>query len=359
MNFKHYLKHPGAILLFLKNPVSKTRKYTQKRAFDWAVRSPRRSSFYYWFFSKRFDREHFSVLNGKHAHLIKENTTSKMVTLRRSIHMIEKGIITIPRKAVWAEGYIIQTIQHLEFILKNNNDFNTKKWAFDVLTKYFQLVEQTDRIKKAKLHFETLKNSTSTQNAKKEIFSPYTRNDSKLSEVSYKAFFDLCNQRRSVRWYEDREVPMELVKKAIEVGVTAPSACNRQPFRFIVVTDKEVLKRTVTLPMGCVSFAENIKMMVILVGDQSSYFDERDRHLIYIDGGLAAMNFMMGLETQGLSSCPINWSDIEEREKRLSEEFDLEVYERGIMFFSIGYPLKEGGIAYSAKKEVNDIIKIY
>ena len=153
--------------------------------------------------------------------------------------------------------------------------------------------------------------------------------------------------------------PDLLVKKAITAGLTAPSACNRQPFRFIIVNSKEKLAKTVNLPMGSDTFAHNIKLMAILIGDLSAYFDERDRHLIYIDASLAAMNFMMALETLGLSSCPINWPDIEERELNIAKEFNLQPNEKGIMFFSIGYALDKGGVPFSAKKNVEQVITIY
>ena len=52
-------------------------------------------------------------------------------------------------------------------------------------------------------------------------------------------------------------------------------------------------------------------MIIVIVGELDAYEYDRDRHLIYIDGSLAAMTFMLALETLGLSSCPINWSGVE------------------------------------------------
>jgi nitroreductase len=53
-------------------------------------------------------------------------------------------------------------------------------------------------------------------------------------------FFELLNRRRTVREYSTRDVPIELIEKAIATGGTAPSGANMQPWRFVVVRDKEV-----------------------------------------------------------------------------------------------------------------------
>ncbi len=57
------------------------------------------------------------------------------------------------------------------------------------------------------------------------------------------AFFELLNRRRTVRDYSDRDVPLELIEKAIATAGTAPSGANMQPWRFVVVRDKEVKRR--------------------------------------------------------------------------------------------------------------------
>ncbi len=53
-------------------------------------------------------------------------------------------------------------------------------------------------------------------------------------------FFKMLNRRRSVREYSDRDVPFELIEKAIATAGTAPSGANLQPWRFVVVKDAEV-----------------------------------------------------------------------------------------------------------------------
>jgi len=56
-------------------------------------------------------------------------------------------------------------------------------------------------------------------------------------------FFERLRKRRTVREYSSRDVPLELIEKAIVTAGTAPSGANMQPWRFVVVRDKEIKRR--------------------------------------------------------------------------------------------------------------------
>ena len=56
-------------------------------------------------------------------------------------------------------------------------------------------------------------------------------------------FYSQMNLRRTVRDYSDRDVPIELIGKAIATAGTAPSGANMQPWRFVVIKDNEVKQK--------------------------------------------------------------------------------------------------------------------
>jgi iodotyrosine deiodinase len=56
-------------------------------------------------------------------------------------------------------------------------------------------------------------------------------------------FFELCQRRRTVREFSDEPVSRGLLELLIKTAGTAPSGANRQPWRFVVVTDPEVKHR--------------------------------------------------------------------------------------------------------------------
>ena len=56
-------------------------------------------------------------------------------------------------------------------------------------------------------------------------------------------FKELLEKRRSVRDFEDKEVPLDLIKEIINDSIKAPNASHRQPWSFIIVNNKDMMKR--------------------------------------------------------------------------------------------------------------------
>lgn len=322
------------------------------------LKSKKLSDLYYLLFSNSFSREHQSVLAGKMKYLDDIKTeNSSFYQLIRNVHRIEKGLLMRPRRSIFALGYIEETIDSFEKIWKLNQSEKKAqlKWSKDVLNLYFSVTEGSNLIKNQKIRFENIiKNHTLKKDKNDSV--PY--HNRKLSKISYDEFYQLTKQRRSTRWFKDEKVQRFLLDKAILAAIQSPSACNRQPFEYRIIDDENLLKKIVSLPGGTAGYAHNIPVMVVAIGNLSAYFSERDRHLIYIDASLANMSLMFALETLGLSSCAINWPDIEKREKEMEEFLNLKKYQRPIMCLAVGYADPEGLVAYSEKQNL-DMIRKY
>src|SRR5690606_12856891 len=182
------------------------------------------------------------------------------------------------------------------------------------------------------------------------MYKPYNFEQIKRSNITFDELKELYTQRRSVRWYENRHVPYHLVEKAANIASLAPSACNRQPYRFVFCNMKEKEVEIAKCAGGAAGFADNLPAIIAVVGYLSAYPFDKDRHVIYIDGALAAMQLMLAFETLGISTCSINWPDRELSEKRIRRIIDLKDYERIVMLLSVGYADQKGGVPYSQKK---------
>lgn len=314
------------------------------------------SSLYFCFFSTQFRREHQSVLKGR---LQYQNSLHDIqlssVLLRRNTHRLEKGLIMQPRRAVFAEAYIDETIDCFsKCLLSKELCAEELKWAQDVLVKYFDITQSSVVLDKARQRFESL-TLKSFDCAEQSL--PYQHQQRVKSNITQEALHNLFKQRRSVRWYEQKPVDMSLISKAIEMASQAPSACNRQPFQFYTITDMNKASDIASIAMGTTGFSDNIPALIAVVGDLSAYPAERDRHVIYIDGGLVSMQLMLAFETLGLSSCPINWPDIEICEKKIAKKLDLPMHLRPIMLISVGHAEANGQIPFSQKKSTSTLIK--
>jgi len=266
-----------------------------------------------------------------------------------------------PRREVFAAGYIQETVDSYIGIMQNAENYRTNQlqWFNDVLSEYFSVVGSAKTIDREKARFLKQQNKTNKMESQdyhgRKI--PYFRDDQTKSRITFEEFYYLSKQRRSVRWFENKPVPRELIDKALMAALQAPSACNRQPFEFRIFDESDKVQEIVNIPMGTKGYSHNIQTIAVVVGKLDAYFSERDRHIIYIDASLASMSFMYALETLGLSSCPINWPDIEEKEKKMSRILDLELHQRPVMLMAIGYPDKEGKVAFSEKRSLEMIRK--
>jgi nitroreductase len=233
-------------------------------------------------------------------------------------------------------------------ILINEEEFS---WAQDVLAQYFEIHAKEESTFKFRQKFEEKVQLDKNSGGR----VPYLRNLENECPVSYDELFALSRRRRSVRWFSEKPVARQLLEKALLIALQSPSACNRQPFRFHFFDDKELVQRISRVPMGTGGYAEQIPVLGVVIGQQRNYFNERDRHVIYIDSSLATMSFVYALETLGLSSCCINWPDVESKERQIESLIRLEADERVVMLLAIGYPDEKGMVAYSAKKAPEEV----
>ena len=90
-------------------------------------------------------------------------------------------------------------------------------------------------------------------------------------------FYKLVDERQSDRGYDtERDVPREVVMRIVDAARRAPSACNSQPWHFIVV-DKPELRAEVAealISIGMNKFASQAPCFIVLV-QEAPYFTAR------------------------------------------------------------------------------------
>lgn len=306
-----------------------------------------------------YGREMRAVTRGIRQYQEELGSGTDVYMLRRNVHMIEKGLTMKPRRDTFAVDYIVQTITTYSKVLSSGllvEDAAEFQWMTMVLSEYFKatLSSPNDKIAEARSEFRqaTAKQPPSLGQG----HGPHAA--ALLKQVQIDDLVGLAQGRRSVRWFTDQDVPREVVDRAIQVAAEAPTACNRQPYRFEVFDDPESVAKVADVPMGTKGYAHQLKGLVVIVGDLSAFFDRRDRHLIYVDSSLAAMGLIFGLESQGVASCSINWPDIPEREKRMHKLLGLKPWERVVMLLAYGYPDSAGLAPFSAKRTI-DLVRSY
>ena len=157
---------------------------------------------------------------------------------------------------------------------------------------------------------------------------------------------ELVRQRRSVRRYSDRPVAKEDILKCLEAARLAPSACNSQPWHFIVIDDPalrtRIAGRIFTGIYSMNKFAQEAPVLVAVVSERSRLLASlggqvRDTRYRLVDLGIATEHFILQAEELGIGSCWIGWFD----EKALKQELMLPFGKKIDVVISLGYPREE------------------
>lgn len=75
--------------------------------------------------------------------------------------------------------------------------------------------------------------------------------------------------RRSIRKYKDKAIDREIIENIIKLSMYAPSACNQQPWHFIIVNNKELLTQISSIHPHA-SMAKKAPLAIIICGDERS-----------------------------------------------------------------------------------------
>ncbi|GGH41193.1 nitroreductase family protein [Microbacterium album] len=297
-----------------------------------------------------FAREKRAVSHGIRRYRNEIGGGSDLYLLRRNTHMLEKGLTMRPRRDTFAVDYIEQTIASFDALLRSGGlaqDAMEFQWMRAVLDEYFEATAASRNpvIARARERFAALHCGETTSETGPHVHQL-------MGHVTIDDLTSLAHGRRSVRWFTSEPVPLEAVDRAITVAAEAPTACNRQPYRFEIFDDPGSVAKVAAIPMGTKGFAGQIPGIIVVIGDLSAFFDERDRHLIYVDASLATMGLILGLEAQGIASCSINWPDMPDRESRMRDLLGLAPWERVVLLVAYGYADPQGLVPFSAKRRL-------
>ena len=156
--------------------------------------------------------------------------------------------------------------------------------------------------------------------------------------MEYSDFLQLVLSRQSDRAYDkERPVETEKLERILEAGRLAPSACNAQPWKFVVITDRELAVKIgkAAAGLGMNKFAKDAPVHILVVEESANITSMlggkvKDKHFPLIDIGIAAAHITLAAESEGLGSCMIM--------KRLT---GIPSSKRVLLDITIGYPVKE------------------
>ena len=160
--------------------------------------------------------------------------------------------------------------------------------------------------------------------------------------MSSQELLRIIYNRRSVRRYERRPVPDDVLRSVLEAGRQAPSARNLQPYCFIVVRDPELKKKLIFSEWN--KFIEEAPIVIVGCGDSRAKW-------AVVDVAIALQNMVIAAEALGLGTCWIGHF-IEDEVKRILRIPD---YMRVVAMITLGYPAERPGPR--PKKSLEELVR--
>lgn len=168
---------------------------------------------------------------------------------------------------------------------------------------------------------------------------------------------ELINNRKSVRVYEDREIPATIKDEIIKAAMRAPTAGNMMLYSIIDVTDNKI-KEKLSVTCDNQGFIAKAPLVLIFMADYQKWYDyyiysgaenaskegntklrkpqEGDFLLAVSDALISAQNAVIAAESMGIGSCYIG--DIMEKYEIHKEMFSLPKYVFPVGMLCFGYP---------------------
>ena len=145
------------------------------------------------------------------------------------------------------------------------------------------------------------------------------------------SFIELAESRYSVRKYSDKPVEEEKLELILRAGQVAPTACNYQPQRIMVLRSAEALEKVRSLT----PYAFNAPLVLLICANMEESWVGVDGHYSApIDAAIVITHMMLEAWELGIGSCWVRGFD----KNRIAEAFDLTDDLEPIAFLPLGYP---------------------
>lgn len=169
--------------------------------------------------------------------------------------------------------------------------------------------------------------------------------------------YDAIMNRRSMRKFEERDVPEEILQKCLDAGRWAPSWANTQCGRFVVVKNAETKKKIAEcLPERNPALRATAEAPVVVVFvaklaasgyKEGQPCDDKQWHMY--DVGLVSQNFCLAAHAEGLGTVIVGLMDY----NAVGEVLGLPEGYQVVAFTPLGYPT--GGDRPPKRKELSEI----
>jgi nitroreductase len=152
--------------------------------------------------------------------------------------------------------------------------------------------------------------------------------------------FEAIKGRRSIRAFQNRDIPQEMVDRLIDAARWAPSAGNIQPWEFIIVRKPETKRKLAEAALEQ-TFIEEAPVVIVVCADEnrsSQGYGTRGKTLYCLqDTAAATQNIHLAAYALGLGTCWVGAFREDEAKKILNIPSGV----RPVAIIPVGYPAEK------------------
>lgn len=152
------------------------------------------------------------------------------------------------------------------------------------------------------------------------------------------SLLNAIHTRASVRFFTEQNVSDEQIEMILRAGMAAPSACNKQPWRFVVVRNSET-KKTYAETVKYADPVARANVAVVVCGDMEATIEGNKDYWIF-DAAAAAENILLAAHGIGLGGVCLGVYPTMERVEFLKNLLKLPENIVPLATLAIGYPEK-------------------
>ncbi len=160
-----------------------------------------------------------------------------------------------------------------------------------------------------------------------------------VSAQTDNAVIDCIMTRTSVRAYSDRAIPDEIVETLLRAGMAAPSAVNKQPWTFVVISN-DAVKDSIAASFKTAKMVASAPLAIVVCGNIDNTFTGDTRRIgnWTLDCSAATENILLAAHALGLGGVWCGIYPVEERAEKLRAILDLPANLEPFNIISLGYP---------------------
>ena len=161
--------------------------------------------------------------------------------------------------------------------------------------------------------------------------------------------YEAIQIRRSVRNYAPTPIPAEVLARVWEAVRLAPSACNIQPWLFLIVKSEE--KKALLQPALRQDWAFTAPLLVVGLGNKRTAWQRDGESIHPIDVAIATEHLVLAAAAEGLGTCWICAFD----RQAFTRALELEPEWEPVAVTPLGYP--DDPSLRTPRKAVSDLVK--